>query len=68
MKNGWIRYLTIATVVLGIIGLFIRPESGVDRMPGFYPLTGVAIIAIVVLAVRVLARVLERPEDEYDAD
>jgi len=68
VKNGWIRYLTIATVVLGIIGLFIRPESGVDRMPGFYPLTGVAIIAIVVLAVRVLARVLERPEDEYDAD
>ena len=68
MKNGWIRYLTIATVMLGIIGLFIRPESGVDRMPGFYPLTGVAIIAIVVLAVRVLARVLERPEDEYDAD
>ena len=68
MKNGWIRTLTIATVVLGIIGLFIRPESGVDRMPGFYPLTGVAVIAIVVLAVRVLARALEKPEDEYDAD
>ena len=68
MNGRWTRYLTIATVVLGIIGLFIRPESGVDRMPGFYPLTGVAIIAIVVLAVRVLARVLEKPEDEYDAD
>jgi len=68
MNGRWTRYLTIATVVLGIIGLFIRPESGVDRMPGFYPLTGVAVIAIVVLAVRVLTRVLERPEDEYDAD
>lgn len=68
MNGSWIRILAIAAVILGIIGLFIRPESGVDRMPGFYPLTGVLIIAIVVLAVRVLARVLERPEDEYDAD
>ena len=68
MKNRWTGYLLIAAAVLGIVGLFIRPESGVDRMPGFYPLTGISIIVLVVLGVRALARVLERPEDEYDAD
>ena len=36
--------------LLGIVGLFVRPESGVDRMPGFYPLTGISIIVLVVLA------------------
>ncbi|MFO7763629.1 MAG: hypothetical protein R6V61_07850 [Wenzhouxiangellaceae bacterium] len=68
MNDRLIRYLVIAAAVLGGVGLFIRPESGVDRMPGFYPLTAVLIITLVVLGVRVLARLLERPEDEYDAD
>jgi|GEM_PF-1688575 len=68
MKDRLIRYLLVAAVVLGGVGLFIRPESGVDRMPGFYPLTAVVIITLVVLAVRALTRLLERPEDEYDAD
>jgi len=68
MNGKWIRALALAAGLLGAIGLFVRPASGVDRMPGFYPLTGVLIITLVVLGVRVLARVLERPEDEYDAD
>jgi len=68
MKDRLIRYLVVAAVVLGGVGLFIRPESGVDRTPGFYPLTAVVIITLVVLAVRALTRLLERPEDEYDAD
>jgi len=68
MKDRLIRYLVVAAVVLGGVGLFIRPDSGVDRMPGFYPLTGVLIITVVVLAVRALTRLIERPEDEYDAD
>ena len=68
MNGNWIRYLVIAAVILGGIGLFIRPESAVDRMPGFYPLTGVLVITVVVLAVRALTRLIERPEDEYDAD
>ena len=68
MKDRLIRYLLVAAVVLGGIGLFIRPESGVVRLAGFYPLTAVLIITLVVLAVRALTRLLERPEDEYDAD
>lgn len=68
MTGRLIRYLVVAAVVLGGVGLFIRPDSGVDRMPGFYPLTGVLIITLVVFGVRLLARLIERPEDEYDAD
>lgn len=71
--NEWIRNrglsaLIVAAVALGAAGLWIRPEEGIDAMPGFYPLTGISIVVAVVLAVRVLRGWLWRPEDEYDAD
>ncbi len=68
MSDKLFRGLVIATAIPGLAGLFIRPESGVDRMPGFYPIIAIVLITAVVLVARLLARVIRRPEDEYDAD
>ncbi len=63
-----LRTLIVAAIVLGAAGIWIRPDKGIDAMPGFYPLTGAVIVVAVVLTVRLLHRLLSRPEDEYDAD
>ncbi|MDT8437627.1 MAG: hypothetical protein RQ729_01305 [Wenzhouxiangellaceae bacterium] len=68
MNKPWFGLTAIAALVLGLVGLFVRPDHGVDAMPGYYPLVGIAIVAGAIALVRLLTRVLQRPEDYYDAD
>jgi len=68
LRRHGLRILIAAAVVLGVAGLWIRPDKGIDAMPLFYPATGAVLVVALVLAVRALLRVLARPEDEYDAD
>jgi MFS-type transporter involved in bile tolerance (Atg22 family) len=68
LRRHGFRALIVLSVALAIAGIWIRADSGIDSLPGFYALTGIAIVVAVVLGVRMLSRLLVRPEDEYDAD
>lgn len=68
LRRHGLRVLIVAAIALGVAGIWIRPQAGIDILPGFYALTGFFLVIAVVLAARALRRVLVRPEDEYDAD
>jgi cyanate permease len=68
LRRHGLRVLIVAAIALVAAGLWIRPDEGVDALPGFYALTGAAVVVVVVFAVRALHRILARAEDEYDAD
>ena len=66
-KHG-LTLLIVFAVVLGVAGVFLRPEYGPDSPVGFYPMVGVLAVVVAVSVTRLLAPLLKRPEDEYDAD
>jgi len=77
-KQGWLERAgsgsNIITLLIGIRALSVVLELVLTRKslfdfegyPGFYSLFAIAAAVVVVLAARVLRKIVMRPEDYYD--